>query len=79
LKRLGHYAKDCRNPPSQQKQRGRFHASVATEEEEPQRRRIIVVTKEQEQHRESYLVSALSGTVNKSEEAWLVDNGAPST
>jgi hypothetical protein len=34
-KRLGHYAKDYRNPPSQQKQRGRFHASVATEEEEP--------------------------------------------
>jgi hypothetical protein len=32
-KRLGHYAKDCRNPPSQQKRKGRFHASDATEEE----------------------------------------------
>jgi hypothetical protein len=74
--KLGHYAKDCRNPPSQQKRKGRFHASVATEEEEPQRKRTRVVSKEQEQHRESYLVSALSGVVTKSEEIWLVDSGA---
>jgi hypothetical protein len=75
-KRLGHYAKHWWHPPSQQKQRGRFHASVATEEEEPQRRRIKATTKEQEQCRECYIVLALSGTVTKSEEVWLVDNGA---
>jgi hypothetical protein len=63
----GHYAKDCRNPPSQQKRKGRFHASVATEEEEPQRKRTRDVTKEQEQRRESYLVSALSGAFTKSD------------
>jgi hypothetical protein len=28
--KLGHYAKHCRNPPSQHKRKGRFHASVAT-------------------------------------------------
>jgi ribosomal protein L17 len=50
-KRLGHYAKDCRNPPSQQKQKGRFLASLATEEEEPQRRRTRAATKEREQRR----------------------------
>jgi hypothetical protein len=75
-KRLGHYAKDCMNPPSQQKRKGRFHASVATKEEEPQRRRTKAATKEQEQRKESYLVSALSGTVTKSKEIWLVDSGA---
>jgi hypothetical protein len=74
--KLGHYAKDCRNPPSKQKQKSRFHASVATEEEEPQRKRTKIVSKEQEQHRESYLVSTLSGAVTKSEEIWLVDSGA---
>jgi hypothetical protein len=75
-KSLGHFAKDCRNPPSQQKRKGRFLASVAVEEEVPQRRRNKVDTKEQEQRRESYLVSALSGIVTKSEEVWLVDSGA---
>jgi hypothetical protein len=74
--KLDHYEKDCRNPPSQQKRKGRFHASVATEEEEPQRNRTKFVTKEQEQCKESYLVSALSGVVTKSEEIWLVDGGA---
>jgi hypothetical protein len=69
-KRLGHYAKDYKNPPSQQKRKGTFHASVATKEEEPQRRRTRVATKEQEQRRESYLVSALSYTVTKSKEIW---------
>jgi hypothetical protein len=44
-KRLGHYAKYCRNPPSQQKRRGRFHASVVTEEEESQKRRTSAATK----------------------------------
>ena len=44
--KLGHYTKDCRNPPSQQKWKGRFHASVATEEEEPQRKRTKATTKE---------------------------------
>jgi hypothetical protein len=33
--KLGHYAKDYRNPPLQQKRKCRCHASVATEEEEP--------------------------------------------
>jgi hypothetical protein len=74
--KLGHYAKDCRNPPSQQKRKGRFHASVATKEEEPQRKRTIAVTKEQEQRRESYLVSSLFRAVTKLEEIWLVDNEA---
>jgi len=50
--KLVHYAKDCRNPPSQQRRKGKFHASVATEEaepqQEPQRRRTRAVTKEQE-------------------------------
>jgi hypothetical protein len=45
-----------------------LHASIATEEEELQRKRTRVVTKELEQRRESYLVSALSGVVTKSEE-----------
>jgi hypothetical protein len=70
--KLGHYAKDCRNPPSQQRRKGKFHASVATEEaepqQEPQRRRTRAATKEQEQHQEYYLISALSGTITKSEE-----------
>jgi hypothetical protein len=74
--KLGHYAKDCKNPPSQQKRKGKFHASVATVEEEPQRKRNRAATKEQEQRRESYLVSALSGAVTKSEEIWFVDSGA---
>jgi hypothetical protein len=43
--KLGHYAKECRNPPSQHKWCGRFHASVATEEEEPQRKRTKAVLK----------------------------------
>jgi hypothetical protein len=71
---------DCRSPPFQQKRRGRFQASVATEEakpqEEPQRRQTRAATKEQEQHKEYYLISALSGTITKSEEIWLIDNGA---
>jgi hypothetical protein len=75
-KRIGHYAKDYRNPPSQQKQRGRFHASVAIDEEETQRRRTRAATKEQEQRIESYHVSSLSVIVTKSEEVWLVDSGA---
>jgi hypothetical protein len=33
--KLGHYARDCRNPPSQQKRRGRLQALVATEEDKP--------------------------------------------
>jgi hypothetical protein len=74
--KLGHYAKDCRNPPSQQKQKGRFHTSVATEEEEPQRKRTGAITKEQKQRRESYLVSSLSDVVTKSEEIWLVESRA---
>jgi hypothetical protein len=44
--KLGHYAKDCRNPPSKNKQKGRFHASVATKEEEPQRKRTKTICKE---------------------------------
>jgi hypothetical protein len=32
--RLGHYAMDCRNRPSKQKRKGKFHASVAAEEKE---------------------------------------------
>jgi hypothetical protein len=63
---LGHYAKDSKNPPVKQKQKGRFHASVATEEEESQRKRTRVVSKEQEQRRESYFVSTLSTVVTKS-------------
>jgi hypothetical protein len=78
--KLGHYARDCRNPLSQQKRRGRFQVSVATEEakpqEEPQRRQTRAATKEQEQQREYYLISALFGTITKSEEMWLIDNGA---
>jgi hypothetical protein len=78
--KLGHYARDCRNPPSQQKRKGRFQASVATEEakpqEEPQRRQTRAATKEQEQQKEYYLISALSGTITKSEEIWLIDSGA---
>jgi hypothetical protein len=53
--KLGHYARDCRNPPSQEKRKGRFQASVATEEakpqEEPQRRQTRAATKEQEQQK----------------------------
>jgi hypothetical protein len=53
---------------------------VATEEakpqEEPQRRQTRAATEEQEQHKEYYLISALSGTITKSEEIWLIDNGA---
>jgi hypothetical protein len=30
--KLHHYAKDCKNPPSQQKRKGRFHASLAAKE-----------------------------------------------
>jgi hypothetical protein len=67
-KRLGHYEKDCTNPPSQQKQRGRFHASFEIEEEEPQKIRTRVATKEQEHHKEYYVVSTLFGTVTKSKE-----------
>jgi hypothetical protein len=78
--KLGHYARDCRNPPSQQRRKGKFQASVATEEakpqEEPQRRQTRAATKEQEQHQEYYLISALSGTITKSEEIWLMDSGA---
>jgi len=33
-------------------------------------------TKEQEQQQEYYLISALSGTITKSEEIWLMDSGA---
>jgi hypothetical protein len=66
--------------PFQQKRRGRFQASVATEEakpqEEPQRRQTRAATKEQEQHKEYYLISALSDTITKSEEIWLIDSGA---
>jgi hypothetical protein len=78
--KLGHYAKDCRNPPSQQRRNGRFHASVATEEaepqQEPQRRRTRVATKEKEQNQEYYLISTLSGTITKSEDVWLMGSGA---
>jgi hypothetical protein len=78
--KLGHYARDCRSPPSQQKRRGRFQASVATKEakpqEEPQRRQTRAATKEQEQHKEYYLISALSGTITKLEEIWLIDSSA---
>jgi hypothetical protein len=78
--KLGHYAKDYRNPPSQQRRKGRFHASVANKEaepqNEPQRRRTRVATKEQEQHREYYLISTLSGTITKSEDVWLMNSGA---
>jgi hypothetical protein len=74
--KLGHYAKDCRNPPSKQKHKGKFHASVASQEEESQRKRTRTASKEQEQRKESYLVSSLSGAVTKSKEIWLVDNGA---
>jgi hypothetical protein len=74
--KLGHYAKKCRNPPLKKKQKGRFHDSVATKEEEPQRKRTQAASKEKEQCREIYLVLALSGVVNKSEEIWLVDSGA---
>jgi hypothetical protein len=71
-----HKGKDCRNPPSQQKQKGRFHATIALEEEEPQRKRTVDPTKEQEQCKESYFVSSLSGVVTKAKEIWLVDSGA---
>jgi hypothetical protein len=81
--RLGHYAKDCRNPPSQQRRKGRFQkfqASVVNEEakpqEEPQRRQTRAATREQELQKEHYLVSALSDTITKSEEIWLIDSGA---
>jgi hypothetical protein len=78
--KLGHYARDCRNPPSQQRRKGKFQASVATEEdkpqEEPQRRQTRAATKEQEQHQKYYLISALSGTITKSEEIWLMDSDA---
>jgi hypothetical protein len=77
--KLGHYAKDCRNPPSQPRRKGKFHASVVVEEagppREPQRRRTRAATKEQEQHHEYYLISVLYGTVTKSEEVWLMDSG----
>jgi hypothetical protein len=46
--KLVHYAKDYRNPPSQQKLKARFHAPIATKEEEPQIKRTKVVSKEQE-------------------------------
>jgi hypothetical protein len=42
----------------------------------PQRRQTRAATKEQEQHQKYYLISALSGTITKSEEIWLMDNGA---
>jgi hypothetical protein len=78
--KLAHYARDCRNPSYQQKRRGRFQASVATEEakpqEEPQRRQTRVATKEQEQQREYYLISTLSSTITKSKEIWLIDSSA---
>jgi hypothetical protein len=78
--KLGHYAKDYMSPPSQQRRRGIFQASVATEEdkpqEEPQRRQTRAATKEQEQHKEYYLISALFSTITKSEKIWLIDNGA---
>jgi hypothetical protein len=70
--KIGHYARDSRNPPSQQKRKGRFQASFATEETkpqvEPQRRQTRAATKEQEQRQEYYLISALSGTITKSKE-----------
>jgi hypothetical protein len=53
--KLGHYEKDCMNPPLQQKQKDRFHASDAIEEEEPQRKRTRAVTKEQEQRKKNIL------------------------
>jgi hypothetical protein len=78
--RLGHYAKYCRNPPSQRRRKGRFQASVATEEdkpqEEPQRRQTRATTKEQEPQKEYYLISALSSSITKSEEIWLINSGA---
>jgi hypothetical protein len=78
--KLGHYARECRNPPAQQKRKGRFQASIANEEakpqEEPQRRQTRAATKEQEAQKEYYLISALSGTITKSEEIWLIDSGA---
>ena len=65
---------------AEKKRKGRFQASVATEEakpqEEPQRRQTRAATKEQEQQKEYYLISALSGTITKSEEIWLINNGA---
>jgi hypothetical protein len=33
-------------------------------------------TKEKEPHKEYYLISALSNTITKSEEIWLIDSGA---
>ena len=64
----------------QQRRKGRFQASIATEEakpqEEPQRRQTRAATKEKEPHKEYYLISALSGTITKSEEIWLIDSGA---
>jgi hypothetical protein len=85
--KLGHYARECRNPPAQQKRKGRFQkrfqkfqASVVNEEakpqEEPQRRQTRAATREQELQKEHYLVSALSGTITKSQEIWLIDSGA---
>jgi hypothetical protein len=75
--KLGHYARDCRNPPSKQKRKGKFHASVAAEEEEEfQKKRTRAATKEQEQQRESYLVSTLFGAITNSVDTWLVDNEA---
>jgi hypothetical protein len=64
--KIGHYAKYCRNPPSQQKRKGRFHASVTNEEEDPQRKRTRVATKEKEERKEIYLFSTLSSDVTES-------------
>jgi hypothetical protein len=74
--KLGHYARDCKNPPSKKKQNGMIHASIVAEEEEPQRKRARDAYKEQEQCEEIYLVSALSGALTKLEEIWLVDSEA---
>jgi hypothetical protein len=75
-KMIGPYEKYCRNPPSQQKHRGKFHVSITTEEVEPQIRRTRETNKEKEQCRQCYIVSTLSNIVTNLEDVWLVENDA---
>jgi hypothetical protein len=62
------------------KEASKVSSSVVNEEakpqEEPQRRQTRAATREQELQKEHYLVSALSGTITKSDEIWLIDSGA---
>ena len=71
--KIGHFAKDCRQP--KRKFKRRFQASIA-EEQETKKKKNTKATKEDEPRREYYLIFALSGSITGSANSWLVDSGA---